>query len=59
MTSQDWETYFVELDLPQELSHGRELPGEKIIRGILLAGFLAILLLEGWLIWQLFFRLPV
>lgn len=59
MTSQDWETYFVELDLPRELSHGRENKAEKVIRAVLLAGFLAIILLEGWLIWQLFFRLPL
>lgn len=59
MTSQDWESYFDEMDLPQKLSRGRELRGEKIIRVVLLTGFLAILLLEGWLVWQLFFRLPL
>ena len=44
---------FNELPLPTDPSELEEGLGERWIRAILLAGFLAVLALEAWLVWQI------
>lgn len=41
-----------DLDLPVETYDSDVDRGERIIRAILLAGFLGVLALEAWLLWQ-------
>lgn len=41
-----------DVELAAETYHADGERGERIIRAFLLVGFLAVLVIEGWLLWQ-------
>ncbi len=54
MISTDREQPFTELELPQEHFQPAQSGFERGVRRALLLGFFAVLLLEGWLLVQMF-----
>lgn len=43
----------VEVGLTGEELEMQAVAGERLIRAVLLVGFLAVLLVEAWLLWQI------
>jgi len=52
MTSTEHESYLSELGLPVEAFDPPLSTGERIIRGVLLGGFVVVLAVEAFLLWQ-------
>ena len=52
MTTSEHESYLSELGLPVEAFDPPLSPGERIIRAVLLGGFVVVLGVEAFLLWQ-------